>query len=72
MIKLLTEYFPTTLLEISDAETTESLQQKLQARLKENFVFDILETQTGRLLPRDEILIDEREYFAVVQRFPNE
>jgi hypothetical protein len=70
-IKLLSEYFNPLLVEISPFETPNSLQEKLQILRKENFHFDLKETQTGRTLGEDEIIIDNREYFVIFTLLPS-
>lgn len=70
-IKILSEYSAPAIVEISPTETTATLQGKLQLLINDNFAFDLKETQTGRTLDEDEIIVDNREYFAILTRLPS-
>jgi hypothetical protein len=72
VIKILSAYFHTTLLQISPLDTPLTLQDRLQALAQDNYTFDLMECQTGRVLPPDEVLIDHREYYAVFTNLPTE
>lgn len=48
---------------ISDNTTPEDIRQSLKTSFGINFTSKIQETQTGRFLPDDEALIDDREYY---------
>lgn len=70
MIKLISDIHPYSLLEIGSSETTATLQQKLIAATAQSFEIELIETSNNRVLPRDEILIDQREYFINYLRLP--
>jgi len=48
---------------ISDHETPNSLIDRLMLSAQINFSASIQETQTGRFLAPDEIMLDNREYY---------
>jgi len=50
--------------------TPASLNQTLQNTWGFNFNSDLQETQTGRVLSQDEILLDDREYYLSVYTDP--
>jgi hypothetical protein len=62
MIRLLTPFSSYTV-KIDPNETPKSLHDKIEVFLNTNFTYTLQETQTGRILPEDEVLIDEREYY---------
>jgi len=47
-------------------ETTETVRQRLMLRFQVNFQLSLIETSNNRELPPDEILLDGREYYAVL------
>lgn len=71
MIKVLSAFFSPSLMAISPGETTDSFNEKLMQSLQQNFQIEIQETSTGRTLPRDEILLDQREYYVNFTRLPS-
>lgn len=70
MIKIISDLHPPRLFEISPADTTQTLQDKLISAAGESFEISLIETSNSRTLPRDEILIDNREYFIEYLRLP--
>jgi len=69
VIKIISDLHPPRLFEIS-ADTTQTLQDKLISAAGESFEISLIETSNSRTLPRDEILIDNREYFIEYLRLP--
>jgi len=70
VIKIISDLHPPRLFEISPADTTQTLQDKLISAAGESFEISLIETSNSRTLPRDEILIDGREYFIDYLRLP--
>jgi hypothetical protein len=56
---------------IEPGETPKSIRDSLQQCWGLNFNSQIQETQTGRFLPDDEPIIDNREYYINFSSFPN-
>jgi hypothetical protein len=51
--------------EIFPHETPETLRQRLMLRFQRNFTCDLIETSNDRVLPSNEEIIPNREYFMV-------
>jgi hypothetical protein len=72
MIKLLFPDAPPALLDLSPGDTTDSINQRWATALGTSFEISIQETITGRFLPRDEPIFDNREYYVSFTRLPSE
>lgn len=66
MIKL----FPIGVFQIEPGETPSSVNQSLQTAWGLNFTSTLQEMKTGRELPPDEILVDNREYYLNFTSIP--
>lgn len=64
MIKVISDLHPPSLLDLQPGDTTVTIEQRLQITTGQNFTIQLIETSNNRVLPRDEILMDEREYFV--------
>lgn len=72
MIKLLSAFDGPRLCEITPTETTHTLEQKLMLSTGENFKINLQETSNNRILPRDEVITDLREYYVNFLQLPGE
>lgn len=63
--------YPVGVFEIEPGETPYSIRQSLQNCWGINFTSSIQEMTTGRVLPDDEIIVDNREYFINFDSTPN-
>jgi hypothetical protein len=66
MIKL----FPIGVFQIEPGETPETIRQSLQSCWGLHFTSAIQEMKTGRTLPPDEIIVDNREYWINFTSIP--
>jgi hypothetical protein len=66
MIKL----YPIGVFTIEPGETPKTIRDSLQSCWGLNFTSSIQEMKTGRVLPDDETIIDDREYYLNFTNFP--